>query len=46
MRRRRLLWQAFMVVYKTLTDEIIADEVADNQVRCLHAARGEAAAGS
>ena len=25
--------QAFMEVYKTLSDEIIADEVADNQVR-------------
>jgi hypothetical protein len=34
-----------MAVYKTLTDEIIADEVADNQVRSLRVARGGAATG-
>lgn len=31
-----LVRQAFMAVYKTLTDGIIADEVADQQARTLH----------
>ena len=31
-----LVRQAFMAIYKTLTDGIIADEVADQQARTLH----------